>query len=367
MTRREEQLDDTGKRGAVRNNSGLPVDHSGPELGVGPTDPVTAGRNPAACPPDHPTYSSQHKSGRRSRRQSLLGAAEGSPGLRSEAEQPTSLDLIEINRYTNAPRELKKRGRRSYCGMRSLRGRSRDERTERVVRLDCKTWGCAYCGPRKAWRYKQAITTIAVREQLSRFLTLTLDPFRIEGDPVRYLRSVFSKFRVYLLRRYGHPIKFIAVLEFHKSGIPHLHVLVDRYIPQQWIAESWSALGGGNIVHIKYVDVHRIAHYLAKYLTKELLLSAPDRSRRVTTSRSIHLNEKQPVETTWVMDKRSIFLLFELLHELASDVELDKEDFICAFVVPAGAETPPWANQPEFIRLTLGRFGNVCFAVLVVW
>ncbi len=143
-------------------------------------------------------------------------------------------------------------------------------------------------------------------------MTLTLDPSRIEGDPARYLRSVFNKYRVYLLRKYGHSIKYIAILEFHKSGIPHLHVLVDRYIAQAWISDSWSALGGGNIVDIRYVDVHRIAHYLAKYLTKELLLSAPERSRRVTTCRSIHLNEKQPTETTWVMDKRSIFYLLEL-------------------------------------------------------
>src|SRR6266404_4998604 len=96
-----------------------------------------------------------------------------------------------------------------------------------------------------------------------------LDPKKIEGDAVRYLREVFNKFRVYLFRKYHASIKYISVLEFHKSGLPHLHILLDRYIPQAWISESWSALGGGSIVHIKQVDVHRISHYLAKYLTKE--------------------------------------------------------------------------------------------------
>jgi hypothetical protein len=37
------------------------------------------------------------------------------------------------------------------------------------------------------------------------------------------------------------------------------HVLLSKYIPQQWISDSWSALGGGEIVHIKQVDVHRIS------------------------------------------------------------------------------------------------------------
>ena len=45
-------LQTTGKRGAVRNtNSGLPVDHSGPGLRVGPTNPATADRKSEACPP----------------------------------------------------------------------------------------------------------------------------------------------------------------------------------------------------------------------------------------------------------------------------------------------------------------------------
>ena len=55
-----DESNNTGKRGEVRNNSGLPVDHSGPGLGVGPTTPPTDGRKPEACPPPHP---SQHKSG----------------------------------------------------------------------------------------------------------------------------------------------------------------------------------------------------------------------------------------------------------------------------------------------------------------
>src|SRR5215469_2430912 len=42
----------TGKRGAVRNNTGQPVDHSGPDLGVGPGTSATADRNSAACPPN---------------------------------------------------------------------------------------------------------------------------------------------------------------------------------------------------------------------------------------------------------------------------------------------------------------------------
>src|ERR1017187_6616819 len=89
--------DNTGKRGAVRNNSGAPVDHSGPGLRVGPTTPATADRKSEACPPDFDVVGvdlavgvdlgagadlgvgadvSQRKSGRESESGALSGASE---------------------------------------------------------------------------------------------------------------------------------------------------------------------------------------------------------------------------------------------------------------------------------------------------
>jgi len=198
---------------------------------------------------------------RGSRGQSPLGAREASPGLRSEATQPSSLDEIQTNRNRNPdPAGLPVIvGRGRYCGAWTVAGLSPDG--DRVIfhRVNCKTWSCSFCGPRKAKRYKRAIRMLAEQEQLNRFLTLTLNPSRVQGEPVRYLRQVFNKFRTYLRRKYGVSIKYIAVLEFHKNGAPHLHLLVDRFIPQGWISQSWSALGGGQIVHIKFVDVHRIS------------------------------------------------------------------------------------------------------------
>jgi hypothetical protein len=153
---------------------------------------------------------------------------------------------------------------------------------------------------------------------------------------VSYLRGVFNKFRTYLGRKFGVPIKYIAVLEFHASGIAHLHLLVDRFIPWDWIKQSWSALGGGEIVFIKYVDVHRISRYLSKYLTKELLLSAPKRCHRVTTSRSLHLLEKKNADTVWQLLKVSIFHLYSRLYLLAEEIQLDEDGMLQSFsFVPA--------------------------------
>jgi len=162
------------------------------------------------------------------------------------------------------------------------------------ARVNCKSWTCPKCGPRKAWRLIKSIETWTRDHDLSRFMTLTLDPKKIPNNLERekYMRNVWSKFRVYLGRKLGKGVEYIAVMEYHKSGIPHLHVLINQFVPQKWISSSWSKLGGGYIADIKrVVDISKIGYYLGKYLTKDMILSAPKDSRRYTTSRGIKLNK----------------------------------------------------------------------------
>ena len=316
-----------GKRGAVRNNSGAPVDHSGPGLGVGPTTPATAGRKPEACPPLFSVPPSQTKSGQ--------GSGDGVPGG-GEAATPSSLDTLQINRNTTHENVFSSTsvGRNKNCGRFTLVGTSPDGK-RRYIRVDCKCWDCRFCGPRKAKRYKRAIRELAEAQKLNRFLTLTLDPKSMDHeDPVAYINKVFGKWRTYLKRKFGVSIKYIRVLEFQQNGNPHFHILVDRFISQAWIKQSWQAVGGGRFVHIQFVDVHRISRYLSKYLTKEMLLSAPKRSRRVTVSRGLRLLEKSKAaaDTAWRLLRISIWVLFDVLIPDLRSVELDAEGVLKSFV-----------------------------------
>src|SRR5207248_10971915 len=126
-------------------------------------------------------------------------------------------------------------------------------------------------------------------------------------------------------------ITYIRVLEFQKNGNPHFHILIDRFIPQAWIQRTWQAVGGGKFVNVKFVDLHHISRYLSKYLTKELLLSAPKRSRRVTVSRGLRLIEKKDAETRWSLLKVSIFHLFSRLFLVAESVQLDEDGVLESF------------------------------------
>jgi len=137
--------------------------------------------------------------------------------------------------------------------------------------------GCGYCDwcmRRRARKWLKRIARTAETHDLTRLLTLTIDPGRVADQEVRviaqHLRRTWAKFRVYLGRRYGGTVRFIAVVEAGgRSSHLHLHVLVNRFIPQAWVSEEWEALGGGRVVDIRYVDVQRVSRYLAKYITKD--------------------------------------------------------------------------------------------------
>jgi hypothetical protein len=304
---------ETGKRGAVRNNSGLPVHQSGPGLGrannSSDSQPKTGGL------PSN--LFSQPKTGRELEGGALVGRG---------APVPSSLDPIRSNR--NRPTQ-----RKPYCGQFTLAGQSLTSQQTKFQRLNCKSWGCSHCGPRRARRYKHSIRTIADRLKLQRFITLTLDPEKIEGDSVIYLRDTFNKLRTYLRRKYGSAPKYIAVLEFHENGKPHLHILIDRFIEQAWLSKAWEAVGGGRIVDIRFVDLHRVSRYLAKYLTVDLLLSAPKGVRRVTCSRGIVLLEKSAKTHAWILLKTPITYLYSRLFLLAVQLQYDEDSLLTGFIV----------------------------------
>ena len=124
-----------------------------------------------------------------------------------EAPVPSSLDSLKNNRHTGTIPEyyLRPTGRGKFCGRLSVKGL--DPKTGRTVyrRINCGSWSCSYCGPRKARTARAAIRSVAEGLGLRYFLTLTLDPAKLENkkQAVPHLRLCFNKFREYLKRKYG--------------------------------------------------------------------------------------------------------------------------------------------------------------------
>ena len=102
--------------------------------------------------------------------------------------------------------------------------------------------------------------TVSRNNRLNILLTLTLDSKKLNGeDSTRYINRIFGSFRIYLKRKLHRSPKYIRILEHQKNGNAHLHILLGDYIPQKWISKAWASLGGGHIVDIRRVTMHRRA------------------------------------------------------------------------------------------------------------
>jgi hypothetical protein len=185
--------------------------------------------------------------------------------------------------------------------------------------LFCKSYRCDRCRDPKLKDVRSAICRIASERKLNKMATLTLDPKRVpRGDRKRtdrYIRECWRKMRVSLTRlNGGKSVDFVGVLEFQKNGNAHLHVLLGRYIAQKWLSRAWQSIGGGKIVDIRQVDVHRVSAYLSAYLTGDkvahTLKLLPIRARIFTTSRSIRLWPKKE-KRGWWLRRASLEVFFD--------------------------------------------------------
>jgi len=186
--------------------------------------------------------------------------------------------------------------------------------------LFCQSYRCNRCRNPKLKKVRARIAEIAQEHKLQRMATLTLDPKRIKGKRTdRYIRECWRKMRVLLARQFKGTLPFVGVLEFQENGNAHLHVLLGRYIAQKWLSRAWKSIGGGRIVDIRYVDVHRVSAYLAVYLAggkvAQTLNLLAKRARIFTTARCIVLwGKKKP--SGWRLRRVDI----STLHEAAEGV-----------------------------------------------
>lgn len=113
------------------------------------------------------------------------------------------------------------------------------------------------------------------------FLTLTfpvvgmkdlseVDRCRLAWKTWKMFRALMWDGYVYKDRRRKFPFQFILVMELTKQGIPHFHVILDRYIPVNVVRRAWVAAGGGRVIKIEKI-IHgpkSALRYLSKYITK---------------------------------------------------------------------------------------------------
>jgi hypothetical protein len=154
-----------------------------------------------------------------------------------------------------------------YCGKGSIVIAVTSSQRIVVVPIKCKCWRCPTCGPILARYWAHRIEGAKPK----RFLTLTVDPKLYTSPQAAYLamKDALPKL-IRILRSKGIAIEYVAVWEVHKSGYPHLHLLLKgSYIPWRWLKSIWMNLGIGAHIDIRPVtDAKGAAFYIAKYMSK---------------------------------------------------------------------------------------------------
>jgi hypothetical protein len=156
----------------------------------------------------------------------------------------------------------------------------------------CGSWDCYCCAHRMRMNFIEELERLVdERPELRRFLTLTLDPERApddQGEKHRYLTERFNALRTELNDRYDN-LSYLWVREEGEGGNPHLHLIVDRYMPQDELSALSRRVGLGEVVDIRRVNARNMAKYLTKYLTKGSMADLPKGARRYGSSQDIDL------------------------------------------------------------------------------
>ncbi len=136
-----------------------------------------------------------------------------------------------------------------------------------VVPSLCHRWDCPVCGPIRMRKAK----AMAIAGNPERILTLTTRPkdgWTTEAS-VRWFRRRWQRLLAWLRKNFK-GFEYMAFVELHKSGWPHMHILTrGEYVPQRMLAEKWLKLTGSYMVSIQamrrgWKGVHECTKYCLK-------------------------------------------------------------------------------------------------------
>jgi hypothetical protein len=148
---------------------------------------------------------------------------------------------------------------------------NREGKKNTITPVRCKRWSCEHC----AEMNRRRIIGLAKRGQPTAMLTLTLRSTDFETPDIaaRELIRGLTALRRRIARRWpGQRLSFIAVFEKHKSGYPHLHLLIRApFMPITWLKASWEEITGSFQVYVSKIStIGHAALYCAKYIGKDL-------------------------------------------------------------------------------------------------
>lgn len=153
----------------------------------------------------------------------------------------------------------------------------------------CKRWDCPHCGDIKKSQVldRARYGFYQNGSYRVRFMTLTLQNEAHEWDMGKYWNRLRASLRKHGFRFYRY---FWVKERGAKSGLIHMHVLIDAYVPVKLIKRLWflATERSSYIVDIrapKHGSIENVAAYMMKYMTKAVSVKIGKKQRRFGFSR----------------------------------------------------------------------------------
>ena len=206
---------------------------------------------------------------------------------------------------------------------------------EAIIPIRCHSDYCRRC---------RRINLVDLRKMLydslarTRWRLVTLTYEQTDVDRTQLLRSCAHQFEMFVKRiRRQHPaIKFVRTLELHRSGYPHIHLIIDKYVPVAFLQQAWHEVGGGNadVQYRRRCKTHHAKN--CKLCPKEKRpLTYKDAARYLTDEVSKPYQDPHQLgEEFWLAGRRSLSMSRNVkLHKPAHTWELSKILFSITDVV----------------------------------
>jgi hypothetical protein len=169
--------------------------------------------------------------------------------------------------------------------------------TGQQVPARCKSPTCPHCGPIYKKRLLDDVHygagVIQANGHRWRMLTLTTSPRSDQGAMSKY----FNRFRS-ILRKHGYTPEFFKVVEFTEKGLRHFHIMISVFVPWNFIQYAWYMATEKTAYYVKITkaQIRSAAGYMAKYMTKDSLLSKSFKKHERRYSFSRHFPRLPKVE-----------------------------------------------------------------------
>lgn len=142
------------------------------------------------------------------------------------------------------------------------------------IKLRCGKWACNECRDIKIKKLRKRIKSGLVGEDDLNFLTLTIKHgnFKTREEALKYVKRRWNSLKTAINKKLNRKIKYISVVEPHKSGYPHLHIIVTNLgmLNKKWLLQEAQKVGFGwnSIVQKISLGYKGAVNYVLKYILK---------------------------------------------------------------------------------------------------